>query len=242
MMRAARPAPFPAGAAWRVACLCALMIAAPALAHKVGGRDAAFVAATHQAAPGAFAYLGAKHMVTGLDHLLFLLGVIFFLWRPRDILLYVSLFSLGHSLTLLAGVWWQVGVDPRLVDAAIGLSVAYKAFDNLSGFAAIGLPRPHPGIAVFGFGLVHGLGLAAKLLELRLHPEGLLANLVSFNIGVELGQATALALVLAPLLLWRRHASFRRFALVANGAMMVAGFTLVGLHLAGYLLEKGVGA
>lgn len=228
-----------AGRALRLTCLCGAFLAIPALAHEVGGRDAAFVAATREAAPAAFAYLGAKHMVTGLDHLLFLLGVIFFLWRPRDILLYVSLFSLGHSLTLLAGVWWQVGVDARLVDAAIGLSVAYKAFDNLSGFDAIGLPRPDPGLAVFCFGLVHGLGLAAKLLELRLHREGLLANLLSFNLGVEVGQATALALVLLPLLLWRRHASFGRFALVANVAMMIAGFLLVGQHLAGFLLDSG---
>lgn len=225
-------------AAWLLG-LCALIAAAPLAAHEVGGRDAAFVAATREAAPGPFLYLGAKHMVTGLDHLLFLLGVIFFLWRARDILIYVTLFSVGHSLTLLAGVISGVGLNAWLVDAVIGLSVVYKAFDNLSGFAALGLPRPDPKLAVLGFGLFHGMGLATKLLQLKLHPDGLLTNLVSFNIGVEIGQATALALVLVPLLLWRRHASFARFALIANVAMMTAGFTLIGLHLAGFLLTDG---
>lgn len=181
-------------------------------------------------------------MVTGFDHLLFLLGVIFFLWRFRDILLYVSLFSLGHSLTLLAGVWFDFGLNPYLVDAAIGLSIVYKAFDNLDGFAQSGLPRPNPRWAVFGFGLIHGMGLATKLMDLGLNPAGLFANLLSFNVGVELGQAIALSLVLIPLLLWRRHGSFKHFALIANWLMMVAGFTLIGYHLSSYFLAAGATA
>ena len=224
-----------------LAAACLLMTAAPLAAHAVGGSDAAFVAATRGPAPGPFLYLGAKHMVTGLDHLLFLLGVIFFLWRARDILIYVTLFSLGHSLTLLLGVGLGIGLNSWLVDAAIGLSVVYKAFDNLSGFPAIGLPRPDPKLAVLGFGLVHGAGLATRIIDLGLNPDGMIANLLAFNVGVELGQGAALALVLGPLLLWRRHASFQRFAGAANFAMMTAGFVLIGQNLAGYWLTTGAG-
>jgi hypothetical protein len=159
---------------------------------RVGGRgggaqhrrtDAAFVAATRGPDPVPFLYLGAKHMVTGYDHLAFLVGVIFFLFRLRQIALYVSLFSLGHSITLLAGVFFRLQVDPHLVDAVIGLSVAYKAFDNLSGFKTLVGIQPDPRAAVFGFGLIHGFGLATKLQALNLNPDGLLANLVSFNVG-----------------------------------------------------------
>lgn len=205
-----------------------------ALAHAIGGRDAAFVAATAGPAPGPFLYLGAKHMVTGTDHLLFLFGVIFFLRRFRDILLYVSLFSLGHSITLLAGTLIGFGLDASLVDAAIGLSVAYKAFDNIGGFErTIGL-RPDPRWAIFGFGLVHGLGLATRLEALRLHGEGLLVNLISFNMGVELGQVAALSLLLLLILLLRRLRAFSPVAIAANFALMTAGFVLIGYQLAGY--------
>jgi hypothetical protein len=205
-----------------------------ALAHAIGGKDAAFVAAMRGPAPGAFLYLGAKHMVTGYDHLLFLLGVIFFLRRLREVVLYVSLFSLGHSVTLLSGVLLGFGLNAWLVDAAIGLSVAWKAFDNIGGFdQSIGW-RPDPRWTVLGFGLIHGLGLATKLEELRLAREGLLVNLVSFNLGVEIGQALALAILLAIITAWRRTRLFGTTAVLANAAIMAAGFTLTGYQLAGY--------
>ncbi len=211
------------------------LTATEALAHAMGGRDAAFVAATRGPAPGPFLYLGAKHMVTGYDHLLFLFGVIFFLKRLRDVVLYVTLFSLGHSLTLLAGVLIGFGLDAHLVDAAIGLSVAYKAFDNIGGFdRTIGF-RPDPRIVVFGFGLVHGLGLATKLEELGMNSQGLLANLMSFNMGVELGQVLALSLLLILITLWRRTRLFDPTAVAVNVMLMTAGFVLVGQQLAGYL-------
>lgn len=206
-----------------------------ALAHAMGGRDAAFVAATRGPAPGPFLYLGAKHMVTGYDHLLFLFGVIFFLKRLRDVVLYVTLFSLGHSLTLLAGVLIGFGLDGHLVDAAIGLSVAYKAFDNIGGFdRTIGF-RPDPRLVVFGFGLVHGLGLATKLEELGMNSQGLLPNLMSFNLGVELGQVLALSLLLILITLWRRTRLFDPTAVAVNVMLMTAGFVLMGQQLAGYL-------
>lgn len=229
-------------AAGFVLAVIAASLGGEALAHAIGGRDAAFVTATRGAAPWPFLYLGAKHMVTGYDHLLFLTGVVFFLSRFRDIALYVSLFSLGHSITLLTGVLLGFGLNAWLVDAVIGLSVVYKAFDNLGGFEqSVGF-RPDPRLAVFGFGLVHGLGLATKLDELGLNREGLLANLVSFNLGVEAGQVIALSIVLAVILLWRRAANFSRTASAANWAIMTAGFVLVGYQLAGYFWAKGVPA
>jgi HupE / UreJ protein len=214
--------------------------ATPAAAHEIGGRDQAFVKATHEAAPGPFVYLGAKHMVTGYDHLLFLLGVIFFMRRFREIVLYVSLFSLGHSITLLTGVLFNLGANAYLVDAVIGFSVIYKAFDNLRGFESLFGWRPDPRWIVLGFGLVHGLGLATKLELLALNREGLLTNLISFNVGVELGQVIALSLILAFMILWRRTASFGRGAVIANWLIMVAGVVLTGWQLTGYFIGKGV--
>jgi len=223
-----------------VAALAMLAWAGAAAAHNIGGTDAAFVAATRGPDPIPFMYLGAKHMVTGYDHLAFLVGVIFFLFRLRQIALYVTLFSLGHSITLLAGVFFKLHVDPHLVDAVIGLSVAYKAFDNLAGFKTLAGVQPDPRWAVFGFGLIHGFGLATKLQALNLNPQGLLTNLVSFNIGVEIGQAIALSLILVAMTLWRRTRAFEPTARGANILLMLAGFVLAGQQLAGYLYGGAV--
>ena len=218
----------------------AAFAATAAWAHNIGGSDAGFVAATRGPDPIPFAYLGAKHMVTGYDHLLFLVGVIFFLFRLRQIALYVSLFSLGHSITLLAGVFFDLHVDPHLVDAVIGLSVAYKAFDNLGGFVTLTGRQPDPKAAVFGFGLIHGFGLATKLQALNLNPDGLLANLVSFNVGVEIGQIVALSLILLAMTLWRRTRAFEPTAAGANVLLMLAGFVLAGEQVAGYVFGGAV--
>jgi hypothetical protein len=220
--------------------LTALAWAGAAAAHNIGGTDAAFVAATRGPDPIPFLYLGAKHMVTGYDHLAFLLGVIFFLFRLRQIALYVSLFSLGHSITLLAGVFFKLHVDPHLVDAVIGLSVAYKAFDNLSGFKTLAGVQPDPRLAVFGFGLIHGFGLATKLQALNLNPDGLLANLVSFNVGVEIGQVVALTLILSVMTLWRRTKAFEPTAQGANVLLMLGGFVLAAHQVAGYVFGGAV--
>lgn len=206
-----------------------------AAAHGVSGDDASYVAGVRGAAPGPFAYLGAKHMVTGYDHLLFLAGVIFFLYRLRDVAIYASLFALGHSLTLLGAVLVGWRADAHIVDAVIGLSVVYKAFDNLGGFEQLGMNIPPRG-AVFAFGLVHGLGLATRLQELSLSPDGLVANLVAFNIGVELGQFVALSAMVVVFALWRPLPSFPAQARVANLAIMAAGFLLFAYQIAGYVL------
>ena len=183
-----------------------------------------------------FMYIGAKHMVTGYDHLLFLVGVLFFLYRPRDVILYVSMFTLGHSLTLLVGVYGDIQVNAYLIDAIIGLSVIYKGFDNLGGFQRLLGYQPNPKAAVLVFGLFHGFGLATKLQEFQLPEEGLLSNLIGFNLGVELGQLLALMFILLAINVWRRFDSFQRFTVATNTALMSAGFMLVGLHLTGYFL------
>lgn len=207
-----------------------------AVAHTLSGSDATFVQGIAGPAAGPFLYLGAKHMVTGLDHLLYLIGVVFFLYRLRDVALYVSLFTLGHSLTLVGGVWFGIRFDAHLIDAVIGLSVVYKAFENLGGFRAFGW-RPDPRAAVLIFGLFHGFGLATRLQQMALSEDGLLTNLLSFNLGVELGQVLALLAVLALLLQWRRSPSFDARAFHVNTLLMFGGFLLAGSQIAGYLLD-----
>jgi hypothetical protein len=218
-----------------VAAMALLVFAADGVvAHGIGGKDASFVSATRGADILPFMYLGAKHMVTGYDHLLFIFGVIFFLYRMKDVLIYVTLFSIGHSITLMAGVLLKIEVNPYLVDAIIGLSVVYKAFDNLGGFKSVFGVQPNNRIAVAGFGLIHGFGLATKLQALHLNPNGLIPNMISFNIGVEIGQLIALAIMLVIILQWRRTASFERLAVAANALILTAGFMLIEYQLAAY--------
>ncbi len=219
-----------------LAVLATLGLMAPAaFAHAIGGADAEFVRNTIGADPFPFLYLGAKHMVTGYDHLAFLVGVIFFLYRLRDVLIYVTLFSLGHSTTLLLGVLADLNVSAYLVDAVIGLSVCYKAFDNLGGFKRLGY-QPDNRVAVGGFGLIHGLGLATKLQELGLNEDGLVANLIAFNVGVEIGQLIALSIIVLAISAWRTTASFGRLAVAANALLFFFGVILTGEQLAGYFL------
>ncbi len=220
--------------------LALLVVLAPALAlaHGIGGKDAAFVAATKGADILPFVYLGAKHMVTGYDHLLFILGVVFFLYRMKHVALYVTLFSLGHSITLLSGVLGSIHVNPYLVDAVIGLSVAYKAFDNLSGFKTLFGFTPDNRVAVMGFGLVHGFGLATKLQALKLSKDGLIPNMLGFNVGVEIGQLLGLTAILLLMTAWRRTPGFAKQAVAANVLILAAGFLLMEYQLAGYFTGK----
>ena len=217
-----------------VAALLAVGLTGVALAHNVSAADREFLQQSAGAQPIIYAYLGAKHMVTGYDHLLFLLGVIFFLYRLRDVAGYVTLFAVGHSLTLLSGVWFSLHVNTYIVDAIIGLSVAYKAFENIGGFRQVFGIDPNTRVAVLVFGLFHGLGLATKIQELALSRDSLLPNLVSFNVGVELGQLVALTVMVLLINAWRQSASFERRAFVANVLIMTAGFILIGFQLGGY--------
>jgi hypothetical protein len=213
-----------------------LLFPAPAGAHNVSKRDASFVQSTKGAAIFPFLYLGAKHMMTGYDHLAFLVGVVFFLYKLKDVVTYVSLFTLGHSVTLLAGVLGGIHANSYVVDAIIGFSVVYKAFDNMDGFKRFLGFEPNTKIAVLIFGLFHGFGLATKLQELALSKTGLVANIVSFNVGVEIGQVLALTAVLIVLSYWRTRSGFLKHAFATNTVLMTVGFLLTGYQIAGYYL------
>jgi hypothetical protein len=216
----------------------ALLIPAVLEAHGVSTRDGRFLQSLDGAAVGPLMYLGAKHMVTGYDHLLFLVGVVFFLFRARDIVLYVSLFTIGHSVTLLAGALGGVRADAHIVDAIIGLSIVYKAFENMGGFTRFLGWQPDTRLAVLVFGLFHGFGLATKLQEFALSRNGLITNIVSFNIGVEIGQMLALTAVLIALGYWRTRGGYLRHAYFTNAVLMTAGFIFVGYQLTGYVVAN----
>jgi hypothetical protein len=214
-----------------------LLILSPlALGHNISASNAQFVQGLVGPAIAPFMYLGAKHMVTGIDHLLFIVGVIFFLHQTRDILTYVTLFTLGHSLTLIMGVLLNMQANASIIDAIIGFSIVYKAFENIGGFRSAMPFRLDTRVAVFIFGLCHGLGLATKLTSFSLSEAGLLTNLISFNVGVEVGQFSALAVMLVVLGSWRRLPSFERYAFSANVVLMIGGFLLMGYHTMDYLL------
>ncbi len=205
-----------------------------AFAHGVSEDDKAFLVQSSGMRLLPFINLGAKHMVTGYDHLLFLFGVIFFLYRMRDVGAYVTLFAVGHSVTLIYGVLSGTHVNPYIVDAIIGLSVVYKALDNLGAFKRVFGFQPDTRAAVLIFGFFHGFGLATKLQEFALSKEGLVPNILAFNVGVELGQLLALSAILIIMGFWRRTNAFRRQAFAANAALMTAGFVLMGYQITGY--------
>jgi len=210
-----------------------LILSGDALAHAVTQGDKGYIQEISGVHLIPFAYLGAKHMVTGYDHILFLFGVIFFLYRLREIGLYVSLFALGHSTTMLLGVYFAVGINSYVIDAIIGFSVVYKALDNLGAFRRWFGVQPDTRAATLVFGLFHGFGLSSKILDYDIAPDGLIPNLLAFNVGVEIGQLLALSAILIAMGFWRRTGSFRRHAYAANVVMMSAGFVLIGYQLTG---------
>jgi hypothetical protein len=207
-----------------------------ALAHAVAEGDKGYIQEITGVHFLPFMYLGAKHMITGYDHLLFLAGVIFFLYRLKHIATYVTLFAVGHSTTMIAGVYFNITMSSFLIDAIIGLSVVYKALDNMGAYQRWFGFQPNTKAATLIFGLFHGFGLATKVQEYRIAPDGLLTNLIAFNIGVEVGQLLALAAILIAMSFWRRTDGFWRHAYTANVAMMTAGFVLVGMQLTGYFV------
>ncbi len=209
-------------------------IATSVFAHGVDESTKAFLLGNDGVAFVPFLYIGAKHMITGYDHLLFLVGVIFFLYRPKEVLIYVTFFTIGHSTTLLFGVLGNIAINPYLIDAIIALSIVYKGFDNLGGFKQVFGFQPNTKGAVLIFGLFHGFGLATKLQEFEFNREGLLTNIIGFNVGVEIGQFIALTFVLILITLWRKHSSFIRFSTLTNTLLMAAGFILIGYQLTGF--------
>lgn len=211
--------------------------ASSALAHAVTAGDQGYIQEISGVNIIPFIYLGAKHMITGYDHILFLLGVIFFLYRMQHIAVYVTLFAIGHSTTMLLGVYFNIGINSYIIDAIIGLSVVYKALDNMGAYQRWFGFQPNTKAATFIFGLFHGFGLSTKILEYDIAPDGLVPNLLAFNVGVEIGQLLALGAILIVMGFWRKSASFFRHAYTANVAMMTAGFLLFGYQLAGYFVS-----
>lgn len=236
--RVLRDKPCRVGIMSMLALLLATAVVTEAVAHGVADDDKAFIERSSGSQLIPFMYLGAKHMVTGYDHLLFLVGVIFFLYRTREVAVYVTLFAIGHSMTLLYGVLAGTQVNAYVVDAIIGLSVVYKALDNLGAFRRLLGFQPNTKAAVLIFGFFHGFGLATKLQEFTLSEDGLVGNILAFNVGVELGQMLALSAILIAMNVWRSTDAFRRQAFVSNIALMSAGFILVGYQLSGYLIHS----
>jgi len=211
-----------------------MLVPVSLFAHGVPMGDQGYIQQINGVHIVPFMYLGAKHMVTGYDHLLFLVGVIFFLYRLKDIGIYVSLFAVGHSSTLLLGVFADIHINAFIIDAIIGLSVVYKALDNLGAFQQWFGVQPNTKISTFIFGLFHGFGLAAKIIEFELDTNGLFTNLIAFNIGVEIGQLLALFAILILINYWRKRSSFLIHAYSANVILMTLGFMLTGFQFFGY--------
>ncbi|NNC36488.1 MAG: HupE/UreJ family protein [Hyphomonadaceae bacterium] len=211
-------------------------VAADAFAHGVAEGDKGYIQEITGVHLMSFLYLGAKHMVTGYDHILFLLGIVFFLYKMKHIGIYVSLFAIGHSVTMLAGVFFDFGMNSYIIDAIIGLSIVYKALDNIGAYQSWFGVQPNTKAATLIFGFFHGFGLASKVIDYEVSPDGLLPNLLAFNVGVEIGQLLALALILIVMGYWRRTASFLKHAYTANVVLMAAGFVLIGFQLTGYMV------
>lgn len=230
----ARTARWGMGLLWIIAF--SVLMAGDAMAHGVTEGDKGYIQEITGVHLISFLYLGAKHMVTGYDHILFLFGVVFFLYRLKHVGIYVSLFALGHSTTMLAGVFFNIGLNAYLIDAIIGLSVVYKALDNIGAFQRWFGVQPSTKAATLIFGLFHGFGLSTKLLDYDIAPDGLFPNLLAFNVGVEIGQFLALAVILIAMGFWRRTTSFGQHAYAANVVLMCAGFILIGYQLTGYLI------
>lgn len=209
-----------------------------AVAHGVTEGDKGYIQESTGRMIIPFIYLGAKHMLTGYDHLLFLFGVIFFLYRLRDVAIYVTLFAVGHSVTLLSAVLMDISVNAFLIDAIIGFSVVYIALDNMKAFQRWFGFQPSTKLAALIFGLFHGFGLATKIIEYEISPDGLIPNLFAFNIGIELGQIMGLAIILLAMSYWRRSGRFMSHAYNANVALMAGGFIFVGYQMTGYLINN----
>lgn len=218
--------------------VCLYGVSGSLFAHGVDDGTKQFLLANQGVAIIPYLYIGAKHMVTGYDHLLFLVGVIFFLYRPKDVLVYVTFFTIGHSLTLMLGVLNNIAVNPYIIDAIIGFSIIYKGFDNLGGFKRLFGCQPSTKMAVLIFGLFHGFGLATKIQQFNIPQNGLLENLISFNVGVELGQFLALTVVFIALSFWRHHRTFLHFSTATNTLLMSSGMMLVGFQLTGFFVAN----
>jgi hypothetical protein len=182
-----------------------------------------------------YMWIGATHMLSGYDHLLFVLGIVFFLTRFRDIVKYITAFTLGHSATLIFATFNGIQVNYFLIDAVIAISVCYIAFANLDGFRKyLDVKPPNLLAMITGLGLIHGLGLSTRLQQLPLSEDELLLNIISFNVGIEVGQIMALTVMLGLLSGWRKSASFKPFSTISNYGLIFAGLFLFMMQMHGY--------
>jgi hypothetical protein len=219
---------------WMLIPLSIFAVSAVALAHGISDEQKA-----RMLSGGYLQYvgLGAEHMLTGYDHLLFLFGVVFFLTTFKDVAKFVTVFTVGHCITLIVATFYRITWNYYLVDAIIALSVIYKAFDNNGGFPKyLGMKSPNLLAMVFGFGLLHGFGLSTRLQQLPLGDDGvgMLLRILSFNVGVEFGQIAALSVMVVLLAAWRRRPSFGQFSFAANSLLMFAGVYLLFMQMHGY--------
>ena len=212
--------------------LCAFFITTSTYAHGMSEADKQSIL---DAGFLDYIQLGASHMLTGYDHLLFLFGVVFFLSRFIDIVKFITAFTIGHSITLIFATLFQLQANYYLVDAIIALTVCYKAFENLDGFKKhLNIKPPSLMWMVFGFGLIHGFGLSTRLQSLPMNEDGLVMNIIGFNIGVELGQIAALALMLVILSFWHKSESFKKFSQISNSLLLILGTLLFLMQMHNY--------
>lgn len=205
-----------------------LLLALPlaTFAHDVSGGDRELL---QNGGLLAYIWVGAKHMLTGYDHLLFLVGVIFHLSNFRQIVRFITAFTIGHSITLIGATYLQIAVNEHLIDAIIGLSVLYKGFENLGLFQKVfKVDPPHLLNMVFAFGLIHGLGLSARLQSFAVEQEGVFMKILSFNLGVELGQIVALVPIALIINYWRTKSSYEPLFKAVNTYLVLAGLALAG--------------
>ena len=212
--------------------LIGLLLASDAVAHGMSASDQQRIL---DAGLIEYIELGARHMLTGYDHLLFLFGVIFFLTRFKEIIKFITAFTVGHSITLIFATVYGIQANYYLVDAVIALTVCYKAFENLDGFKRyLNSRSPNLTWMVFGFGLIHGFGLSTRLQQLPLGDEGVVLKILAFNVGVEVGQIIALSAMLLLISGWRKTESFTRFSRASNVGLMLTGALLLMMQLHGY--------
>jgi hypothetical protein len=182
-----------------------------------------------------YIWVGAKHMVTGYDHLLFLTGVIFFLNSIKDILKFITVFTIGHSIMLIGATFLEIQVNEHIIDAIIGLSVLYKGFENLKGFEKyFNIKAPNLFLMVLLFGLIHGMGLSTRLQSFDMGTDQVLLKILSFNLGVELGQIAALIPIVLLIRLWKKKSSYQAFYKACNIYLIIVGVLLFLYQMAGY--------
>jgi len=182
-----------------------------------------------------YIWIGATHMLSGYDHLAFVFGIVFFLTKFRDIVKYITAFTIGHSITLIYATFNAIQINYFLIDAVIALSVCYIAFSNLDGFKKyLKINPPSMMLMITSLGLIHGLGLSTRLQQLPLNQDQLLMNIISFNIGIEFGQIAALTIMLFLLTLLRKSKSFQPISLIANYSLIFLGLYLFLMQMHDY--------